>query len=110
MADNYGTLHKELVEAVIDLKKIFLDPNNPRFTSKSWDNISDEHISEDSIQEVTKQRLVQEFSIYKLVDNIKINGFLPIDRIIVKKFAEDKYVVLVLQKLLWRIMKKIVIM
>lgn len=94
MADNYGTLHKELVETVIDLKKIFLDPNNPRFTSKSWDNISDEHISEDSIQEVTKQRLVQEFSIYKLVDNIKINGFLPIDRIIVKKFAEDKYVVL----------------
>ena len=94
MADNYGTLHKELVETVIDLKKIFLDPNNPRFTSKSWDNISDEHISEDSIQEVTKQRLVQEFSIYKLVDNIKINGFLPIDRIIVKKFEEDKYVVL----------------
>lgn len=94
MADNYGTLHKELVETVIDLKKIFLDPNNPRFTSKSWDNISDEHISEDSIQEVTKQRLVQEFSIYKLVDNIKINGFLPIDRIIIKKFAEDKYVVL----------------
>lgn len=94
MAENYGTLHKELVETVVDLKKIFLDPNNPRFTSKSWDNISDEHISEDSIQEVTKQRLVQEFSIYKLVDNIKINGFLPIDRIIVKKFAEDKYVVL----------------
>ena len=29
-----------------------------------------------------------------MVDNIQINGFLPIDRVIVKKFAENKYVVL----------------
>lgn len=94
MTENSGTLHKELVETVLGLERIFLDPNNPRFTSKNWNNISDEHISEEAIQEITKQRLIQEFSIYKLVDNIKINGFLPIDRIIVKKFADDKYVVL----------------
>lgn len=94
MADNFGTINKELVDLEISLDKIFLDPNNPRFTSKNWNNISDEHIADEAIQKLTKRRLEEEFSIYKLVDNIKINGFLPIDRIIVKQFGENKYVVL----------------
>ncbi len=94
MADDFGTLNKELVDAVIGLDQIYLDPNNPRFTSINWNYISDEHISDESIQKITKRRLEEEFSIYKLIDNIKINGFLVIDRIIVKKFADDKYVVL----------------
>lgn len=94
MADNVNTLNKELVETRLELKKIYLDPNNPRFTSLKWDNIPDEQISDESIQKATKRKLEEGFSIYKLVDNIQINGFLPIDRVIVKRIAEDKYVVL----------------
>ena len=30
---------KELIDAKIVLDKIFLDPNNPRFTSLKWDDI-----------------------------------------------------------------------
>ena len=29
MADNVNTLNKELVETRLELKKIYLDPNNP---------------------------------------------------------------------------------
>ena len=94
MREEVNTLNKELVDAVIELDKIFLDPNNPRFTSLNWDDVPDEHISDDSIQKATRRKLEEGFSIYKLVDNIQMNGFLPIDRVIVKQFADDKYVVL----------------
>lgn len=94
LSEEVNTLNKELVDAVIDLDKIFLDPNNPRFTSLKWDDVPDEHISDESIQKTTRRKLEEGFSIYKLVDNIQMNGFLPIDRVIVKQFAEDKYVVL----------------
>lgn len=89
-----GTLNKELVDMVIALDKIYLDPNNPRFTSLKWNDVSDEHIADDGIQKITRRKLEEEFSIYKLVDNIQLNGFLSIDRVIVKRFSEDKYVVL----------------
>ena len=39
MQDNVNTLNKELIDAKIALDKIFLDPNNPRFTSLKWDDI-----------------------------------------------------------------------
>mgnify|MGYP000590467228 CR=1 FL=1 len=91
MQDNINTLNKELVDAKISLDEIYLDPNNPRFTSLKWDDIPDQQISDASIQVATKRKLEEEFSIYKLVNNIQINGFLPIDRVIVKKFAENKY-------------------
>lgn len=94
MEENFGTLNKELEDAVLKLDDIFLDPNNPRFISKNWNDISEDHISDDAVQKMTKLKLEQEFSIGKLVDNIKINGFLTIDRIIVKKFADNKFVVL----------------
>lgn len=94
MSNTINTLNKELVDARIPLNNIYLDPNNPRFTSLKWDDISDEHISDESIQKTTKRKLEEQFSIYKLVDNIQLNGFLTIDRVIVKQFSDDKYVVL----------------
>lgn len=94
MSNNINTLNKELVDAKIPLNNIYLDPNNPRFTSLKWDDIPDEHISDESIQKTTKRKLEEQFSIYKLVDNIQLNGFLTIDRVIVKQFSDDKYVVL----------------
>lgn len=94
MEENIGTLNKELNDIVIELSDIFLDPNNPRFTSKNWNDISDEHVSDEAVQKMTRLKLEQEFSIRELVDNIKINGFLTIDRIIVKKISENKFVVL----------------
>lgn len=89
-----STLDKELVSSTIALEKIYLDPNNPRFTSFKWDDISVDQISDSNIQKTTKDKLEKEFSINKLVDNIQINGFLPIDRIVVKQLNDEEYVVL----------------
>lgn len=47
MEQNLGTLNKELEDIALQLENIFLDPNNPRFISKNWNDISDEHISDD---------------------------------------------------------------
>jgi hypothetical protein len=94
MRYNFNTLNKELVDAKLTLDEIYLDPNNPRFTKFNWKDIPDEQISDKSVQAATKRKLEEEFSINKLVDNIQINGFLPIDRVIVKEFADSKYVVL----------------
>lgn len=44
MQDNINTLNKELVDAKITLDEIYLDPNNPRFTSLKWDDIPDQQI------------------------------------------------------------------
>lgn len=54
MQDNINTLNKELVDAKISLDEIYLDPNNPRFTSLKWDDIPDQQISDASIQAATK--------------------------------------------------------
>lgn len=94
MEQGSNALNKELIDAVIEIDKIYLDPNNPRFTSVKWNDVSSDHIADEGIQRITRRKLEEEFSIYKLVENIRINGFLTIDRIIVKKFEEDKYVVL----------------
>ena len=44
MQDNINTLNKELVDAKISLDEIYLDPNNPRFTSLKCDDIPDQQI------------------------------------------------------------------
>lgn len=94
MENNTITLNKELVDYCLEIDQIYLDPNNPRFTSLKWDEISDEKITDEAIQSITRQKLEDEFSIHKLVENIETNGFLPIDRVIVKNIKDDKFVVL----------------
>lgn len=91
---NSNPIYKELVPINISLEHIYLDPNNPRFTEMNWEFISDEDIEKDYIQESTRLKMNQDFSIDKLVMNMEINGYLPIDRIIIRKFSENKYVVL----------------
>ena len=90
MNEGSGTINKELIDATIELEKIYLDPNNPRFTSIKWNTVADEQIPDEGIQRITRNRLEEEFSIYKLVENIRINGFLTIDRVIVKNIANYK--------------------
>lgn len=78
------------------IEQIFLDPNNPRFLSPGWEYISEDKITTSSIQDSVLHQMKVNFGIDKLAANIKINGFLKIDRIIVRKIAgeEDVYVVL----------------
>ncbi|WP_337880841.1 ParB/Srx family N-terminal domain-containing protein [Rheinheimera sp.] len=87
-------LHQSLTPEDIPLNQIFLDPNNPRFTVADWTYIPMEQWDKDDIQEVAQRRLLADFDVEKLRMSMEVNGFLPIDRVIVKKFAEGKYVVL----------------
>lgn len=88
------SLVSELAPIELPLDQIYLDPNNPRFTNSSWDYVPDDRIASENLQEDIMMRLKRDFSIDKLRMNMEVNGFLPIDRVIVRKFAEEKYVVL----------------
>ncbi len=90
------SLVKSIVRIETHIDNLFLDPNNPRFISPEWNYISDDNIMNSSVQENIKGRLITGFGIEKLASNIRINGFLKIDRVVVKKInnTEDKYVVL----------------
>lgn len=87
-------LHQFLQPIDLPLAQIYLDPNNPRFTVADWDYIPLEHWDKPDVQEVAQRRLLTDFDVEKLRMSMEVNGFLPIDRVIVKKFAGEKYVVL----------------
>lgn len=89
-----NSLHQVLTSVEIPLTSIFLDPNNPRFTEAAWDYIPEVDWNKEDVQEAAQRRLVGDFGIEKLRMNMEVNGFLTIDRVIVKKFGEGKYVVL----------------
>ena len=89
-----NSLHQFLDPADIALEAIFLDPNNPRFTEASWDYIAEANWDKEDVQEAAQRRLVNNFEVEKLRMNMEVNGYLPIDRVIVKRFGVDKYLVL----------------
>ena len=90
------SLVNSLKPITIEISKIYLDPNNPRFLSPDWEYISDDKITSEYIQEKTKDLMKINYGIDKLAANIRINGFLKIDRIVIQKISteDDKYVVL----------------
>lgn len=87
-------LSNQLRAEDILLDSIYLDPNNPRFVDSNWSNVPDQYITDSDVQERTRRLLVQNFDIDKLQMNMEVNGYLPIDRVIVKEISEGKYVVL----------------
>ena len=87
-------LSSDLKPIEISLDSIFLDPNNPRFTGAKWTYVSDGEIDNDTIQDSCRKKLLDEFGVEKLRRNMEQNGYLPIDRVIVREFKKDKYVVL----------------
>lgn len=78
----------------LPLNKIYLDPNNPRFTDESSIRVPDESIESAPLQRDLMFKIQREFPVGSLMDSIEQNGYLPIDRIVIRKFKEDKYVVL----------------
>ncbi|SDP70195.1 ParB N-terminal domain-containing protein [Desulforhopalus singaporensis] len=94
MTENTYPIFQELTSNDLLLDNIFLDPNNPRFINMSWDEVPVEKYNDESIQKEVKHKLITEFAVNKLISNMEVNGYLPIDRVIVKEFSENQYVVL----------------
>ncbi len=85
--------NEELQPVTLDVKDIYLDPNNPRFFEKNkkvpYSKYSDEKVQADALKSIC------EFSVDDLVNSIVSNGFLPMDRIVVKKIpGTEQYFVL----------------
>lgn len=78
----------------LPLNSIYLDPNNPRFTNESTIRVPDDSIDNPSLQRDLIFRIQREFPVGPLMDSIEQNGYLPIDRIVIRKFKDEKYVVL----------------
>ena len=85
----------QLEEATLNIDNIFLDPNNPRFwTERTSKDIRDTRIMRDSVQAAARKN-IEGFGIRELRDSILRNGFLSLDRIVVRPIeqAPKKYVI-----------------
>lgn len=78
----------ELSARRIAVDDIYLDPNNPRFRSRSQRQVSDEKVPNDQIQKKTREDIAK-FGIDELCNSILRNGFLPLDRIVVRPLSTD---------------------
>lgn len=87
-------IFKDLVSTTLSIDNIYLDPNNPRFTELNWDYVNDDDIDNPTVQEKAQRILLDKYAIDKLRSNMEVNGYLPIDRVIVRQFKTEKYVVL----------------
>ena len=94
MPDHAYALRDDLQAQDIQLDQLFLDPNNPRFAGSGWQDVPEDRIVLESTQSEVLQRLLDDFEVSKLRANMEINGFLPIDRIVVRQLSGDAYVVL----------------
>ncbi len=85
----------QLTPIELSIDQIYLDPNNPRFIDDNWRTVVDDKIDQASVQSKAHDKMMERsFNVDKLRANMEINGYLPIDRIIVREFKPEKYVVL----------------
>ncbi|MGW9351867.1 hypothetical protein [Nocardiopsis flavescens] len=83
----------DLKQERLALESIYLDPNNPRFPEKR-NTITGKRIIETNVQAKAEERIAN-FGVKDLANSIIRNGFLPLDRIVVREIKEhnSKYVV-----------------
>lgn len=73
-----------LEERTIPFDAIYLDPNNPRFWhDRARRNVPDPKVTDARIQQRT-QDAIDRFGVQELYTSILRNGFLPMDRIVVR--------------------------
>ena len=85
----------ELKRITVDVKKLYLDPNNPRFVT-SKDDLKKEEDTVDLNEETKTKMDSGAHDIKSLIDSIKVNGWIPIDHVFVKSLPSEsgRYVVL----------------
>lgn len=85
-----------LKEEYIDVDKLLLDPNNPRFSRHADEITPVEKIADDEVQDLAYKNMnhsTNRFQIDELVDAILADGFIHVDKIFVKKIGK-KYLVI----------------
>jgi hypothetical protein len=85
---------EDFVTRDVETTHLFLDPNNPRFWAENRQSVSDSRITEETIQARTEEDIASH-GIDELYQNILENGFLPLDRIVVRQIGDSAdYVVI----------------
>lgn len=95
-------ISKFLSPIELTLDQLLLDPNNPRFSElgEELNTIPESRFAEEKIQSSTKEKMKSSiFDVSELKDTIKTVGFLPMDRIVVRKWRgstsePERYVVI----------------
>ncbi len=87
----------------VNIDQLLLDANNPRFSELGEDlnQVNEGRFADDKVQAFTFERMKAEvFDVAELKDTIKTLGFLPMDRIVVRRWlgnlspSSEKYVVI----------------
>jgi hypothetical protein len=89
------TSHK-LRPARVNTEKILFDPNNPRFLDLRGEGrmVLEQRCAEPGVQEHAYQTMKDpRFDVRSLRSSIEQLGLLPIDRIVVRKFGDDQFVI-----------------
>lgn len=87
----------KLIPKIIDIDQIILDPNNPRFFDiEGHQRVLTERYCEDVVQETALKKLLSNktFDVAQLKDSIKVNGYVPLEKVVVREY-DDKYVLVV---------------
>lgn len=79
---------------MIPLDRLYVDPNNPRFTTAESAWVNDQTAVNPSVQESVALALDKEYDIASLRMSIEANGFLPLDRVVVRPLMGERYIVL----------------
>jgi len=95
------SIAKMLTPITVSLDDILLDPNNPRFSDLGEDvsPIQEGRFSDEKVQSYTFDRMrADSFDVAELRDTIKTLGFLPMDKIVLRKWKGNsqpiqKYIV-----------------
>jgi len=84
--------HRDFRDKNVELKDVFLDPNNPRFSIESDVIVPDRKITEQSVQEICLTKM-KAYGIDDLRESIKRVGFVQIDKVVVRPLETKKFVV-----------------
>ena len=74
---------------ILNLDAILLDPNNPRFSElgEELNPVQEGRFADDKVQKSARDKMkADRFEVSELKDTIKTIGFLPMDRIVVRKW------------------------
>jgi ParB-like chromosome segregation protein Spo0J len=89
-------LASKLSNARLEIDRILLDPNNPRFADLSDDQraVAETKYSEAGVQQRVLAKLLDgDFDIEELRKSIKQIGYVPVDQIVVRELADGFFVV-----------------
>jgi hypothetical protein len=79
-------------EKEVELREVFLDPNNPRFSVESAGETAQDRITEESVQQKCLTRM-KVYGLEELKESIKKVGFVQIDKVVVRPLKTAGFVV-----------------